>query len=286
MLSAALWRRSLTQGPTALNRREPGQHDQDLGGAIRRAVGGHNHHALCASSRPVPTRSRQHASARLGVTGAAQGWPVLTLFVRARIVGLACCRPTPDARFTPLSPPPTPHPLPVNTPILSVCLLHPGVIGCGTPSGDIKVVQPQGEMTFAALSGHTAPVTGLTKLTAARVASCSNDGTLRIFLTRVGVCETTIELQPHQAPRCIAGMPSGQIVAGCEDGCVRVYAPGSGARAAAPALVLFLTSRAAPRLVAFLHCRHDVDFAKCRVAAIRPSQRRAFGPSRGTMALC
>lgn len=117
---------------------------------------------------------------------------------------------------------------------MSVCLLNPGVVGCGTPKGGIKVIQPRGEVSYSTLNGHSGPVTGIAKLAGARIATCSEDRTVRVFGTRTGVCESTIEQPQGGVPRCVAALPSGQLVIGCEDGNVRVFTPGIGAHPAAP----------------------------------------------------
>lgn len=118
----------------------------------------------------------------------------------------------------------------MQAPVLSVCIVHSGVVACGTPTGVIKVIQPLGEVSSPSLEGHRGAVKSLCKLSAARIISCSpEDRTLRVFGTRVPVCESTIEPPAAQAPRCAAAMPSGQIIAGCEDGNARVYNPGNGA---------------------------------------------------------
>lgn len=201
---------------------------------------------------------------------------------------------TPAPRLLPLPPFPS-----VKTPVLSVCLLHAGVVGCGTPSGAIKVIQPHGAMAFSSLEGHKGPVTGLAKLTGGRVASCSEDKTLKVFGTRVAVCESTIEPPASHAPRCIAGLPSGQIVAGCEDGNVRVYNPGVGAgsrrrkRHFASLLISALASLCPATLLTGLPPAPSTvpaspAFAPLpRLLPVCPFlQRTASGHSRATRALC
>ncbi|MCA9701591.1 MAG: WD40 repeat domain-containing protein, partial [Myxococcales bacterium] len=116
-------------------------------------------------------------------------------------------------------------------PILAAATLADGRIATASPRGDIDLWSPSGAW-LTALSGHDRAVRALLTLPGGRLASASDDRTLRIWDLERGIALAT--LRGHEGwIRALALLPDGRIASASDDSTIRIWDPAGLRRPAA-----------------------------------------------------